>query len=138
MPWSCPLTTFFLSYPTPNLSGNANGPTFRTETSGTTTVPATILSILEDRSGFLPGLPASALAMVYAHSEARITCQNVSSCNSSAHHPPGVPFLLNNRVLSNSIPGYNLEKTKNTNSKRYMHPSANNGIIYNCQGMEAT
>ena len=138
MPWSCPLTTFFLSYPTPNLSGNANGPTFRTETSGTTTVPTTILSILEDRSGFLPGLPASALAMVYALSEARITCQNVSSCNSSAHHPPGVPFLLNNRVLSNSIPGYNLEKNKNTNSKRYMHPSANNDIIYNCQGMEAT
>ena len=30
------------------------------------------------------------------------------------------------------------EKNKNTNLKRYMHPSVHSSIKYNCQDMEAT
>ena len=33
---------------------------------------------------------------------------------------------------------YNLKKTKNTNSKRYMHPNVHSSIIYNYQDMETT
>ena len=32
---------------------------------------------------------------------------------------------------------YQGEKTKNTNLKRYMHPSVHSSIIYNCQDMKA-
>ena len=31
-----------------------------------------------------------------------------------------------------------IQKTKNTNLKRYMHPNAHSNIIYNCQDMKAT
>ena len=31
-----------------------------------------------------------------------------------------------------------IQKNKNTNSKRYMHPNVHSSIIYNCQDMEAT
>ena len=33
---------------------------------------------------------------------------------------------------------YLKKKTKNTISKRYMHPNVHSSIIYNCQDMEAT
>ena len=40
---------------------------------------------------------------------------------------------------SNSTPGYiYMKKTKNTNSKRYMHPNVHSSTIYNSQVMETT
>ena len=42
--------------------------------------------------------------------------------------------------LSDSTPGYTSgkKKNKNTNLKRYMHPSDHSSITYNCQHVEAT
>ena len=37
---------------------------------------------------------------------------------------------------SNSTPGYRSKENKNTNLKRYMHPSVCSSIMYNCQDME--
>ena len=56
-------------------------------------------------------------------------CMEVSqnTKNRITTHEPAIPLL-----------GIHLKKNKNTNSKRYMHPSVHSGIIYNCQDMEAT
>ena len=51
------------------------------------------------------------------------------------------PKTKNRTIIwpSNSTPGYISEKTKNTNSKRYMHMHPNfHSIIYNWQDIEAT
>ena len=39
---------------------------------------------------------------------------------------------------NNSTSGYLSKENKNTNLKRYMHPSVHCSIIYNSQDMEAT
>ena len=51
-----------------------------------------------------------------------------------------VPQTTDSRIIirsNNSTPGYTA-KNKNTNPKRYIHPSVHSSIIYNCQDREAT
>ena len=52
-----------------------------------------------------------------------------------------VAYKTKNRVTISSInltPGHISRKHKNSNLKKYMHPSVHSSTIYNSQGMEAT
>ena len=57
----------------------------------------------------------------------KTVCRFLKKLKIELPYDPAVPLL-----------GIHLDKNKNTNSKRFMHPDVHSSTIYNSQDMEAT
>ena len=88
---------------------------------GTSMVQAIILFTLDDCSSLLPGFPASALALVYSHSETRIILLKCKVMSFLCSPPSSGPLLTQLITGSSAIPFLGIYPKKQKHSFKKIH-----------------